>query len=464
MPAIVICGGGAVGLSAAMILARDGHEVTVLEGDANPVPPTPASAWEQWDRSGVAQFRQPHNLFPRFRQILDEELPGTVDRLVAAGCVWVDPMSRLPPSITDTAPRPGDDRFRFVTGRRPVVEAALAAAAAEEQGVEVRRGARVAGLRTGPSVVDGVPHVTGVHLADGTEVAADLVVDAMGRRSRLGEWLGAVGGRQPYSEAEDCGFVYYTQYFSGPELPVIRAAPVSEVGTISILTLPGDNGTWSVTIYAASSDAPLRRLLSPDRFIKVLEAFPLHAHWIEGEPLTEVLVMAGILDRYRRFVINGVPVATGLAAVGDAWACTNPSAGRGMTVGLMHAQRLRDIVRYSLADPAAFALAWDDATETDVAPFYWNQIAADRLRVSEMTSLRTGIDAPPPDPTQQAIAVAAPYDADVFRGVLEARMCLARPEEVFARPGFMDKVLANRQAPPLCVPGPDRASLLRLLE
>lgn len=169
-----------------------------------------------------------------------------------------------------------------------------------------------------------------------------------------------------------------------------------------------------MTIYAASSDAPLRRLLSPDRFIKVLGAFPLHAHWIEGEPLTEVLVMAGILDRYRRFVINGVPVATGLAAVGDAWACTNPSAGRGMTVGLMHAQRLRDIVRYSLADPAAFALAWDDATETDVAPFYWNQIAADRLRVSEMTSLRTGIDAPPPDPTQQAIAVAAAYDADVF--------------------------------------------------
>jgi hypothetical protein len=51
------------------------------------------------------------------------------------------------------------------------------------------------------------------------------------------------GGRLPDSEAEDCGFVYYTQYFSGPELPVIRAAPVSEVGTISILTLPGDNGT-----------------------------------------------------------------------------------------------------------------------------------------------------------------------------------------------------------------------------
>jgi flavin-dependent dehydrogenase len=43
--------------------------------------------------------------------------------------------------------------------------------------------------------------------------------------------------------------------------------------------------------------------------------------------------MAGILDRYRRFVVDGAPVVTGYAAVGDAWACTNPSAGRGISVG-----------------------------------------------------------------------------------------------------------------------------------
>ncbi len=59
-----------------------------------------------WDRKGVAQFHQPHNVFPRFRQILDCELPGLVDRLVAAGCVWLDALVLMPPSIAAARPAP----------------------------------------------------------------------------------------------------------------------------------------------------------------------------------------------------------------------------------------------------------------------------------------------------------------------------------------------------------------------
>ena len=455
MAHIVVCGGSVVGLSLAMMLAGDGHRVTVLERDPTPPPPRP---WEGWDRPGVAQFRQPHNLLPRFRVILDEELPGVVDRLVEAGCVWLDWLDVMPPLIRDRAPRPGDDRFRFVTGRRPLVEAVLAAAAADTDGVDIRRGVAVTGLRTTGSI-----HVTGVHTAEGAELAADLVVDAMGRRTRLADWLTAAGGPAPHVETEECGFVYHSRYFTGAELPPFRAPPVSDIGTISLLTLPGDNGTWSVTVWAASSDTSLRGLRSPERFLDVVRACPAHAHWAHGEPITDVLTAGGILDRYRRFVVGGRPVATGVVAVGDAWACTNPSAGRGMTLGLLHAQCLRDVVRTNLGDAECLVRAMDEVTEAQVTPFYRSQIAADRARFTEMDALRRGEEPPPPTARDAAIAGATLRDPDVFRAVLEAGTCLALPDEVFSRPEFIEKVDAVGRTRVWKIPGPDRAALLGLV-
>jgi flavin-dependent dehydrogenase len=173
---------------------------------------------------------------------------------------------------------------------------------------------------------------------------------------------------------------------------------------------------------------------------------------------------SGILDRYRRFVVDEVPVATGVVAVGDAWACTNPSAGRGITVGLIHAQALRDVVRrFGVADADGLVRAFDQATEERVAPYYWAQITADRRRVAEMDALRRGDEPPAADPVMAAVWGAMFHDPDVFRGVLKMAMCLALPREVLSRPGFMDKVQAVPPGPPMRMPGPDREKLLALL-
>jgi hypothetical protein len=98
-----------------------------------------------------------------------------------------------------------------------------------------------------------------------------------------------------------------------------------------------------------------------------------------------------------------------------------------------------------------------------VAPYYWNQIAADRTRLAEMTALREGRPWSPPDSMMTRLANAAPHDADVFHAFLEIFMCLALPQEVIQRPGIKDAVeqLGDKGAPP--APGPNRQQLLQLL-
>jgi hypothetical protein len=115
------------------------------------------------------------------------------------------------------------------------------------------------------------------------------------------------------------------------------------------------------------------------------------------------------------------------------------------------------------ADPEAFARAWDRATETRVAPFYWNQISADRARAAEMDALRRHEAPSPPDSTAAAVASAMMRDPDVFRGALEMGMCMAFPEDVLSRPGFMDKVHAAAGGRVWKIPGPDRGTLLELV-
>jgi 2-polyprenyl-6-methoxyphenol hydroxylase-like FAD-dependent oxidoreductase len=465
MARIVVLGAGVCGLASAMVLARDGHEVTVLERDEAAVPSSIDEAWESWSRDGVTQFRQAHFLPPRGRAVLEELLPDVVTALVAAGAARFDAMPAVLAENTQTGDR---ERFVTYTARRPTIEQVVANAAHEEPRVEVRRGVVVKELVMRRR--DATPHVTGVRADSGEVLEADLVVDAMGRGSRLPRWLSAAGIQPLHEESEDSGFIYYSRYFRSSDgtTPQALAPLLSAIGTFSILTLPGDNETWSVTTYTSSGDQALKRMREPEPWSAVVSACPLHAHWLEGEPISPVWSMGGVIDRYRRLGTNGQPLLTGLALLGDAWACTNPSQGRGITLGLMHARCLREVIGSHLENPQEFAEAFDARTEAEVTPWYRETVEEDRDRLREIEALRSGLEpAEPSDASstlRRGLIAAMPHDPDLLLAFLESRCCITPLRETFAKPGVAERITAlaseHRIAP---LPGPSREGLLRLL-
>ncbi|HKS53302.1 MAG TPA: hypothetical protein VJS67_15660 [Pseudonocardiaceae bacterium] len=173
-------------------------------------------------------------------------MPGLTERLLAAGCVWVNYLDALPPKLSAGPARPGDEKLPFVTGRRPVIESAIAAAAGDTPGIALRRGVRVMGLLAGASAIPGTPHACGVVTAAGEQLRADLVVDAMGRRTPTTDWMAQLGARKPHVEAEDWGFVYYSRYFTGTSRPRRRGPSLCAIGSFSILILDS-----SVTVVPA---------------------------------------------------------------------------------------------------------------------------------------------------------------------------------------------------------------------
>jgi 2-polyprenyl-6-methoxyphenol hydroxylase-like FAD-dependent oxidoreductase len=226
MAEVLIVGGGVVGLGLGMLLARDTHTVTILERDAQPAPDDPESAWDSWDRKGVNQMRLPHLFLSRYREILETELPDVAAAMARDGALRFNPVQDAPEALTGR-PRPGDARYAMLSGRRVVVERAVASVAEATPGLEVRRGVSVTGLLSGPEAVKGTPHVTGVCTSDGDELRADLVIDCGGRRSALPDWLEALGARRPEDEIDDSGFIYFGRHFRSRDgqLPVALGPP-----------------------------------------------------------------------------------------------------------------------------------------------------------------------------------------------------------------------------------------------
>ncbi len=174
-----------------------------------------------------------------------------------------------------------------------------------------------------------VPLVRGVRLADGSELEADALVDASGRRSNvpgwwqatIGWWQATIGAHAPWEESTPIGVVYYGRHFAvrtgAPEALVAAPGPARvNLGYLRCTLRPTDNRTFIVSFTA----------------------------------------MGQLRNTWRRFVVNGAPVALGLHVVGDAVCHTNPSHAKGASLAFAHAVAVADALDAVPHDPMRRAL------------------------------------------------------------------------------------------------------------
>jgi flavin-dependent dehydrogenase len=230
--------------------------------------------------------------------------------------------------------------------------------------------------------------VLGVRTDDGEEVLADVVVDAGGRRSPMARWLMEAGTRPPQLEEEDSGFVYYGRHVRAGQDVDLGGPGMAMSGSIGLLVLPAEDRISGIGIIAASEDVEMRALRHEGPWAAAMATIPGGEAVLDSEYVSPLTSMAAIEDRWRRYVVDGEPVAIGVVSVGDAWAATNPTLGRGISIAARHAVALRDVIRRVGVDPGAITCEFDDVTTEEFTPWYRSTVWHDRHRLEGLDVAR----------------------------------------------------------------------------
>jgi deazaflavin-dependent oxidoreductase (nitroreductase family) len=326
----VVVGASVAGLAAARVLSDHYESVIVLERDALPIGAAP--------RPGVPQGPHSHVLVAAGLREFERLLPGFREELVGAGGTVIDIGSELYLTRYNRAWPSVPSGIEFVSVSRPMLELVLRERVAKLPAVTIREGSVVAALAGSADAV------SGVRLATGELVEAELVVDCTGRAGRSNRWLTELGLPVPEQIDIKIGLGYATRLFrrGSGDLPGWK-------GTIALPTPPGqsmvgvafpiDGERWLVSLIGWHVDD----LPSDDAsFAAAVHALPdpTIGQLIDGvEPVTEP-VTARLRSNHRRLFEQLDRVPAGYVALGDAICSFNPFYGHGMTCAVQEAAAL----------------------------------------------------------------------------------------------------------------------------
>jgi len=375
----VVLGASMGGLLAARVLADFFRTVTVIERDELPDDPV--------TRKGVPQGRHVHALLSRGAHILDEFFPGLLDELVAAGApVWDDgELSRLYVSYSGhVLPRSGKvagdpKAMPLYMPSRALLERHVRGRLQAIDNVTIHDGQDVAELISSADRT----RVTGVRVTNRgedapQELAADLVVDAMGRGAHTPAFLESIGYGRPVEDHIVMRTTYVSQKLRIPPgtlaevLSIVSPAPGRPTG---MFLFGYEHDTWVFTVFGMVGREPPRELAGMLTFAEEYGPTHLLAAVRAGEPIGPVVQHRMPSSQWRRYdKMRRLP--DGLVACGDAICSFNPIYGQGMSVAALDAVALRDCLRRGVSDlprryfraaAKAISVPWQTGAASDLA-------------------------------------------------------------------------------------------------
>jgi 2-polyprenyl-6-methoxyphenol hydroxylase-like FAD-dependent oxidoreductase len=302
---------------------------------------------------------------------VEQLLPGFTAEMLEAGAVAFDTGDLA--WLGEFGWNPGGSRqFEVFSASRPLFEHLVLRRVRAMPGVEVRDRIRVESVRRGGP--GGPPWL--VDLSDGSIEAADLVVDASGRASRLPLWLSAAGVGPVRTSEVDAHVGYATREYAvrsdqvKPAGIVLQQTPQTLAGGIA---LPVEGNRWLVGAIGSGDRRPPRDAAGFSDFLDGLRDSALSDIVQTAQPLGEIAVHRQTANRRHRYEwVQDWP--SGLLVVGDALCAFNPIYGQGITVAACEALLLRRAIGHGPGDEQRLvrgfckvaALPWAIATGEDL--------------------------------------------------------------------------------------------------